>query len=104
MNFFSLSKILLKDHSTKEVKNNNGTSVLIKPEDKLIPGIKIHIDAAINPINFLCLLLLKLQAVKAIKNADKECNIGDPILIQNSESPHKDVKPFINHDKNGGFE
>jgi hypothetical protein len=78
--------------------------VLINPEDRLIPGIKIHIDAAINPIKLVLLLLLKLQAVKAIKNADKVCSIGDPILIQNSESPHKDVKAFINHDKNGGFE
>ena len=79
-------------------------SVLIKPEERLIPGTKIQIEAAINPTNFEDLSWIKLEAVRAMNKAEKECNTSDPVLIQNSELPHKNVVPLINQDKNGGFE
>ena len=84
-----------------ELKNSKGTSVLIKPEERLIPGTKIQIEAAIKPVEYF---LLKLKAVNAMKNADIVCRIGELILIHISEFPHIEVKLFISQARKGGFE
>ena len=91
----------LKAHKRIEVKNNNGTSVLIKPEERLIPGTKIQIDAAIKHAEWL---RVKFLQVKPMKNADIEWRIGELILTHISVFQHIEVNIFISHAKKGGFE
>ena len=101
--FLSILSKRLNMKILNEVKNNNGTSVLIKPDDKLTPGINSQIKAAINIVN-LFLLEVKLYVVKPINKAVNECKNGELILIHNSVSPHTKVNILIIHANIGGLE
>ena len=85
----------------RDEKNNRGTSVDIKKDEKDIPGINKYKKDPKSA--FLKLLVSKYTEQNIIKEV-KKCNKGDNDLIQFSPFPHSSVTTLIKNAKKGGLE